>query len=256
MNTISFLRSYKDFACHIRSKTVQVYLEKIHSSDDKRLQIGLMVRIVEELVNSTEDLSMWLLAIASRNDGNKKYRDIWERILSVDIKSDPKDVTYKTLVRFGKAKTAAVIDQLKLSQPLGLFGGSMGAYTAIKLTEIYKVNRLVLAVPAAYSKDVYDIKFGEDLTKRLREKEGWKNSDAFDILEKFRGKLLVVVAENDEIIPSEVSRLIYKSASKAKNRQIYVLKNAPHKIREYLIDPKNQSIFREYYALVGDTLRG
>lgn len=151
-------------------------------------------------------------------------------------------------------QAAAIIDQLKLSQPLGLLGGSMGAYTAIKLTELYKVDRLVLVVPAVYSKGVYTIPFGEDLTERLREKEGWKDSDAWSILEKFSGKLLIGVAQNDEIIPREIPERIYAAARNAKSSQIFVSKNAPHKIREYLLDPKNQSMFQEYYALVRQVL--
>lgn len=105
-----------------------------------------------------------------------------------------------------------IIQELKLLQPLGLIGGSVGAYTAIKLTEIFQVDRLILVVPAVYSKAVYKIPFNKDLTKKLREKEGWKDSDAWDILEKFRGKLLIVVAGNDEVIPREVSERIYEAA--------------------------------------------
>lgn len=160
-----------------------------------------------------------------------------------------------TSLRERTQQVAAVIDQLKLLQPLGLIGGSMGAYTAIKLTELYQVDRLVLAVPAIYSKDVYKLSFGKDLTERLREGEGWRDSDAWDILRKFNGKLLIVAAENDEIIPHEVPERIYAAAHNSKSRKIFVLKKAPHQIREYLLDPKNQSVFREYYALVRQTLK-
>ncbi len=151
-------------------------------------------------------------------------------------------------------QAVAIIGQLKLSQPLGLLGGSMGAYTSIKLTEIFQVDRLVLTVPAVYSKDVYKIPFGKNLTEKLREKEGWRDSDAWEILEKFRGKLLIVVAGNDEVIPREVPKRIYEAASNAKSRHVHVLKNAPHQIRKHLIDPMNESIFQEYYTLVKETL--
>lgn len=147
-------------------------------------------------------------------------------------------------------QTAAVIDQLKLPQPLGVFGGSMGAYTAIKLTQLYPVNRLVLIVPAVYRKEAYTLPFGEEFSNIIREEKTWKDTDAWDIITKYHGKLLIVVAGEDKIVPNEVPKRLYNCAIKAKTRKIYIVKNAEHKIREYLTNSINKVIFEEFYKLV------
>lgn len=159
------------------------------------------------------------------------------------------DVT-STSLRERTQQVAAVIDQLKMSQPLGLIGGSMGAYTAIKLTELYQVNCLVLIVPAVYRKEAYKLPFGEEFSNIIREEKSWDDTDAWDIISNYRGKLLIVVAGRDEIVPNEVSKRLYNSAAKAKTRRIYIVKNAPHKIREYLTNPANKVVFQEFYDLV------
>ena len=62
----------------------------------------MMLRIIEELTASTEDLSMWLLAVMQRNDGDKRYRDEWERLLKIEIGSDE---SRKVIDKFMRLRT-------------------------------------------------------------------------------------------------------------------------------------------------------
>jgi hypothetical protein len=86
MNTIKFLKNYRIFASQTRYQTAIVYLEELKRADKPNNQKLMMVGIIHELVASTEDLAMWLVAISNRNDGDKRYRDIWERLLNTFIK--------------------------------------------------------------------------------------------------------------------------------------------------------------------------
>jgi hypothetical protein len=102
MNTFEFLKNYKDFANHIRYITSEALFAELKESQNVEFQKTLMLRLIEELVASTEDLAMWLVALYSRHDENRKYRDEWERILSLEITQQ--DST-KLFYDFKKVKT-------------------------------------------------------------------------------------------------------------------------------------------------------
>jgi len=148
----------------------------------------------------------------------------------------------------------AVIHHLKLSQPLGILGASMGAYTAVRITQYVTVDRLVLFVPGVFHRDAYQLPFGNKFSEKIREPQSWHHSDAFEILAGFTGKLLIVAAEEDTVVPAEIPQRLYESAVNAKHRELFVTPNAPHRIREYLIDPTNRDLFGEVYKKVKDTL--
>lgn len=159
-----------------------------------------------------------------------------------------------TCLRDRTEQAARVIEKLSLPQPLGLLGGSMGAYTAIKLTELYPVDRLVLVVPAVYRADVYSVPFGEDFSSRIRKSESWLDTDAWDILSRYQGKLLIAAAEKDEVVKPEIPQRIYEAATQAKEKELYIFKQAGHQIREFLLDPEHEAIFDDYYQKVREIL--
>lgn len=55
------------------------------------------------------------------------------------------------------------------------------------------------------------------------------DSDAWEILSTFKGKLLIVLAENDEVAPSAIPQKLYKSAHHASWKQYLIIPNAIHK---------------------------
>jgi len=104
--------------------------------------------------------------------------------------------------RVQEAKIAINISGLK--EPINICAFSMGGHIAIKLTEIVNVNTLVLFCPAAYTKKAFDVQFDQGFTEVIREKESWKNSDCYQILEKFKGNLLIIIGKEDKLIPKEL----------------------------------------------------
>lgn len=110
-----------------------------------------------------------------------------------------------------------------------LIASSMSAYTAIKLTEIFPIKNLILMVPAVYTSKAYTLTFGPSFSKTIREKNSWLNSDAFSILKEFKGNLLIIAAQNDEVIPPLVLERIYSSASSAKSKKLHIIPNAEHR---------------------------
>ncbi len=127
-----------------------------------------------------------------------------------------------------------VIEKANVIKPLIVIAGSMAGYNAIKLTEIYPVDLLVLSAPAVYNKDAYEIPFGDEFSSLIREPLSWDQTDAWSILNNFKGKLVVLASEKDEIIPFEITKKIYDSAINAAHREILVISNAPHRLVSYL----------------------
>ena len=126
-----------------------------------------------------------------------------------------------------------VINQFSNGNPLTIVGSSMSGYTAVKLLESYNVKCLILIVPAAYDKKAYELNFNEEFTNCIRENRSYNNSDAWEILSHFTGKVLLISAEKDLVIPDEVINNYTKSAYQAK-LEVVTIKNSPHKVFEYL----------------------
>ena len=128
----------------------------------------------------------------------------------------------------------SVIRYLGLSEPLTVMGSSMGGYTAIKLTQHVKVDRLLLVVPAAYSAQGYDVPFGERFSSVIRFEKSYDDSDAWRILHDFSGRLLIVAGEKDDVIPAEVTQRMYDSAINAQSRELMIVPGVGHHMTRHL----------------------
>jgi len=132
-------------------------------------------------------------------------------------------------------QAASVIELKKLSsKPLSVIASSMGGYAAIKLTELFDIQNLILIAPAVYTPLAYDVDFGPEFSKIIRKEYSWRDSDAWKILKKYKGNLLVFSAEHDQVIPGEVIDNIYNSSEIAKSKELIVVKNANHSLIKWL----------------------
>ncbi len=116
----------------------------------------------------------------------------------------------------------------KIASPLTIFGSSMGAYTAVRLTAILNVGALVLNVPAMYAAAAYEVPFGPDFSAVIRTHQSWVSSDAWELLQKFQGHILVISAENDKVIPYEVIKMIIDNATSAASLEHIILQGQSH----------------------------
>ncbi len=127
-----------------------------------------------------------------------------------------------------------VIENQKITQPLSILASSMSGYVAIKLTEMFQIENLILLAPAVYDARAYEVLFGPDFSSIIRKPGSWIESDAWKILEKYTGNLLVVKAESDDVIPEEVIERTFNSAQNAKSREIITIPNATHPLLPWL----------------------
>ncbi|HUA12914.1 MAG TPA: alpha/beta fold hydrolase [Candidatus Sulfotelmatobacter sp.] len=132
---------------------------------------------------------------------------------------------------------------------IGVIGSSFGSYTGVMLTKNRKVYCLCLRVPAIYSDEGYsDPKFDKE---NINENpEDWRTKSisysknhALKTLHDFNGKVLIIEAEKDELVPSQVPRN-YANAVKDKSNLLYkVMKKAPHRL-------ENDELQSEYEKLL------
>lgn len=116
-----------------------------------------------------------------------------------------------------------------LNHPLsGCMGVSMGAYNALHLSTVVQLRTLILMVPGVYAKSAYKVKFGPDFSQIIRKHRSWEATDAWDIAARFTGNLLVVAAQNDVIIPSEIPQKLADSASNAAKKNLLIIPGAGH----------------------------
>lgn len=122
----------------------------------------------------------------------------------------------------------AVLAARELPEPLVVLGSSMGAYNAIRLTQQHRVDALILMVPGVYTPAAYEVPFGPDFSAVIRRERSWSDSDAWDILSRFEGRLLVIHAEHDAVIPLEISERLVAAATRAASRQLHIVRGAEH----------------------------
>lgn len=128
----------------------------------------------------------------------------------------------------GRTDQASAAIEHSCQEPLNLIAASMAGYNAIKLTELFTVENLVLLVPAVYTPRAYDIPFGPHFSAIIREPNSWMDSDAFDTLAEFGGSVTIIAAEIDDVIPPKLVEKLYSSARHAKRRTLHIVPNSRH----------------------------
>ena len=132
----------------------------------------------------------------------------------------------------------AVLQALDMKKSLTVIGASMGAYSAINSMQTRRVDSLILIVPAVYTPDANQIPFGPKFSSIIRQHRSWATTDAWKHMENFTGSLLVIAAEDDDVIPFEIPQQLIRSASASCWKKLRVVKGAGHSLLSSLL--KNQ----------------
>jgi len=127
-------------------------------------------------------------------------------------------------------QACSVVDSLNIQQPFSVVAASLKAYTAVKLLEYYQIKNVILLVPAMYDSKAYKVPFNKGFSEIIRRPESWRDSDAWQSLSGYKGRLFIIAAENDEVIPLGVINRIYDSAVKAEERVLFVVPRASHAV--------------------------
>ena len=153
--------------------------------------------------------------------------------------------------RVSEAKTV-IENYYNKDQKINICAFSMGGYVAIKITQLLNVGNLFLFCPAVYDKKAYKVNFGENFSKIIRKENSWKNSDAWQILRKYKNNLLLWVPEKDEIVPREISNLIYLNTKNCKSKKMTILPEFTHGVHSWI--PRKRKIRHEIIKEMAESL--
>lgn len=126
---------------------------------------------------------------------------------------------------------------------LGVLGGSFGGYQAALLSDKYPIVSLILAAPAIYQNQWWNLvpeTLNPERKGLYRQQSGFEKAKSMEAVSKYPGKILIIEHEKDEVIPQRLTEVYYQRAVNAKLREKKIIFGAPHALRDqkYL----NQSI--------------
>ncbi|MCL5019854.1 MAG: alpha/beta fold hydrolase [Patescibacteria group bacterium] len=153
--------------------------------------------------------------------------------------------SHKMGIEDARAGLEFLLSQNVDKKRIGIQSTSFGGYCAGMVLKDYDfIKSVVLRVPAAYSDNDLQLtpeKFPEYVY--FQNRENWIDSSAYNGLKKFRGSLLVIESEKDELLPSEEVQKYYNVATNAAKRKLSVHKNAGHNLSD---NPKG---LKEFYEI-------
>lgn len=156
------------------------------------------------------------------------------------------DFTLEDQLRQAKFMLKYLLGQEKINQQkIIVVGGSMGAHIASRLTTQGEITHLILRAPASYSKEYEKVKMVESWLPwdRKNKKWAWEPSFAFEAISQFKGALLIVRSEKDEIIPDRIISRYLDSAKSVRAKEVKTIVGAPHSLKSF---PVYQQEFLRY----------
>lgn len=154
------------------------------------------------------------------------------------------DQTHLMGIEDGDAAVNFLLGQNVEIGRIGIQGSSFGGYVAAMLLDRYPfIKSLVLRVPAVYADSFLDttVSAGEE-KDFFGDKDNWVDASSYKKIAKFKGDLLVIQSEKDELIPQHAVRKYYDIALKVTSKKYFVQKNARHSIHD---NPKARKEFNE-----------
>jgi pimeloyl-ACP methyl ester carboxylesterase len=115
-----------------------------------------------------------------------------------------------------------------------LIGTSMGGAIALEILPSLNVKNLILICPAAYAAEAFAVPFGNGFTDMIRQPHSYQRATTFTNLEKYTGRLLLITAGADEIIPPEVITAYDQHSSGCVYKDMITITGAPHPLHKWL----------------------
>lgn len=143
--------------------------------------------------------------------------------------------TRKDAIEDAKAGLDFLLNQDVDKKRIGICGGSFGGYVgAYILSEYPFIKSIGLRAPAAYSDTFLSTKMKR--RKKLadgaffKNRKDWKDSSTYRNIAVFKGPVIIIKAEKDEVIPSLVVDTYYNKATSSSKRKLETIKGADHRL--------------------------
>jgi len=120
--------------------------------------------------------------------------------------------------------------QVMSHRPTVLIGTSMGGHVASSILAATNPKFLILFCPALYGDDSIDLPVDERFTAAIRTPSSFEQSSLRRDLGRYRGKSLVIVGDDDRIIPPRVTDIYGDELRRGGEFSLLRLPGAPHNI--------------------------
>lgn len=118
---------------------------------------------------------------------------------------------------------------------IGVWGGSFGGYMAAFITKDRPVHSLILAAPALYKNEWWDTvleSLPEDVSQEYRNGEDFSDNNAIKTIEEYRGPILLIRHEQDDVCPKHQTKAFLSHAKKASLKDEKEIKGLGHRLVE------------------------
>ena len=152
-----------------------------------------------------------------------------------------------TLIGSSLAERSAAVDAVIAAQHLqpdtmALIGFSMGGHVAALAAQRHRFAALGLVIAAAYSSSAAELKFGPDFAAAIRKPQSWQDSDAFAAVATYRGRLQIVSAGADAVVPAEIQQRYFDAAGQCASRHHEIVVGSPHDLGKHFAQaPQDQT---------------
>lgn len=138
--------------------------------------------------------------------------------------------------RINQAETAITF-WTKPDDTLIICGFSMSGHVVLRLTESLgdRVQSIGLFCPAVYAKEAEDVPFGPAFSEIIRRPHSWQNSLALEVAAKFKGRALIFISADDEVIPwPVVAEIASRLRISASDVRLQLVRGARHQLMQWL----------------------
>ena len=143
----------------------------------------------------------------------------------------------------------AALQFFDTSKPFSLVASSMGGHIALTLMKKYPIQNVVLLYPGIYTDEAFGVPFTNEFSEIIRKHESWRDATVPKVLRKFEGNLLIIIGEQDTVIPHEVIETLKNEAVIAKTVEELIIPNGTHWFLEpTLADPDSRNQLCEIIA--------
>lgn len=123
---------------------------------------------------------------------------------------------------------------------IGVVGESFGGYLASLLSAQRKLAWMVLRVPADYPDEEFNLPkiptLAQDrpaVSQWREQKREWGATAALRAIHAFRGKILIVESENDDLVPHQTVQNYGDAVSEKRDLRYELMKDAPHSLSQH-----------------------
>jgi pimeloyl-ACP methyl ester carboxylesterase len=119
-------------------------------------------------------------------------------------------------------------------QPRTVVGVSMGGEIAMRLAcrGANRIGHVLTIVGAIYDKAAFTLPFGPDFSAALRRPDSWRDAETLALIKTYRGRITLVRAVEDKVIPKEIAELVKEHAQAAQDCRIIDLPGVDHRVSE------------------------